>query len=689
MSEVAQTEDNPGGRSTLGTIVRLIVYTLGGLVLLVACLAISFFVFPPGWLARDLIIRAVQQQTGRTLTVAGESKLSLWPKIRLRIGKLSLSGRAAAKDLSPLTADGVEIKLKVVDLWKGKFEVPEVVLVRPVVRLTAGDPLLARVAEGEVSVGGIPQIVTITDGSIMLVAAQPQETMKFEKVTGRIIRIKEGQGVTFKGSLATYGKTNALEGELSDLFALAAGRGSPITVSVKSDLFQASVSGHIATKPIGQFTGKVEAKTGQLPKLLKWINVDAGQAGLGQTAALKGQISGSLRRLSLNPVTITLQPIRGVLVGDLSIDKERPNIKASLTTDVLDINALLPKAARPTAFALSTLERQNTLPTAWQSLLEDLDGAPAKHRGVRLAAIVPNAWWSTRPFTLTKLPNMDVELNIKASKINYGQLPLKNGELVVHSSPKGLKVLLKKIGLYEGTVSGLGELSLAEGPLSTGLRLKFKRLKIEPFVAEMLTQRLLKGVGDLEIAVAGRGGTMRELIGSLDGSAMMRVNKGEIIGFDLRRAVLNFGIGQGYNPARRTKFKTLKGSFSVRGGVLRSTESLNLNGPEIDLTAEGSLGLVSGRLDQRLRLNLKPPPLHLPIPLRMRGTVEKPSIKWDIFSAIAEPTKFATPFAVGSESEKMPDAVRNAIEKALAKDTSKSQISAGARRFLETLLSTR
>jgi len=88
-------------------------------------------------------------------------------------------------------------------------------------------------------------------------------------------------------------------------------------------------------------------------------------------------------------------------------------------------------------------------------------------------------------------------------------------------------------------------------------------------------------------------------------------------------------------------------------------------------------------------MSLKPPPLHLPIPLRVRGTLDEPAFSWDIFSAIAEPAKYATPFAVGAREEKMPPEVREAITLALSADPAENRISAEAREFLEELLRTR
>ena len=689
MTDTAQIVDKKVDKTRSVSILRAVAYSLIGLVIVLAGLAGAVVLFPPGWLAKDFIAAAVNNKTGRTLSVAGASKLTLRPNIRLRLEKVSLSGLNGGADPAPFTSDSVEVEVTIINLWERRFEVPHIILKQPAMTLTAGDPLLTDVAEGNVGAGGIPQLITVTDGSLTIVPTAPQSTMSVEAINGRFSRTANGKGLAFKGSVIAVGETVAVASTVGDLAELAGGQGSPIAVSVKTDMFQASVNGDIATVPIGQITGQMVAKTAQLPKLLKMIDVDPRRSNLGKNAAIKGQISGSLRRLSLNPGTITLDAVKGGVAGELSIDEARPSIDATLTTDKLDIDAILPRASRPAAFATGPLDPALKLPTAWESLLRDLKRSTGHRRGVRLAAVVPNEWWSGEPFALKRLPDVDVALAINAKELTYAELPLKNARLVVHSNPAQLKVLLKSLELYSGSLSGRVDLDLSDPPLSTGFQLKFRKMQLGPFVSEVLNQKLFNGVGNVDVTVAGKGGTMRELIGSLDGSTILNVRKGEIVGFDLRRAILSFGQGQSYNPQRRTRFDRLKGSFSLRNGVLRNTEEFSLTGPQVDLSSTGSIGLVTGRLDQRLNLSLKPPPWHLPIPLRLRGTVKKPRINWGIFSAIAEPNKFATPFAIGLESELMPDHVRTKIEKILADETARSRLSPAAREFLDTLLKTR
>ena len=372
----------------------------------------------------------------------------------------------------------------------------------------------------------------------------------------------------------------------------------------------------------------------------------------------------------------------------MSIDEHRPIIKGSLTSAKVDLDVILPLAAKPSAFALAPLEGRVTLPTAWDSLLQALERAssPSHGRAPMEAAVRPLGELSSEPFELTKLPDLDLDLAVSAHQIRYSQMPLTDARLQVSSRPTRLELQVVEAVLHQGKVSGRIDLDLGKGPLETALRLKLNRLALAPLVADVLHQRVLAGTGDMEIAVTGRGGSMRELVGTLDGTATFNADAGAVVGFDLRRAVLSLGATQTYNPAQQTRFDNLRAGVVFRNGVMRTTDALTLRGPEVDIATTGSLGLVSRRIDQSVRLSLKTPPLHLPVQLRVRGTLDQPSIYWDIFSAIADPTKLATPFAVGSKDERMPDAVRTAITKALAADPATTRLSPEARAFLNELL---
>ncbi|MBU1212200.1 MAG: AsmA family protein [Alphaproteobacteria bacterium] len=689
MADLSNSDTKPARKNTAVAALRLGAYLTAGLIGVIVVIGLATYIAPPGWLARDYLIRVVKEKTGRDLTVGGEARLLLRPDIRLRLDEVALSGPPDKAGARPFTADGVDISIQILDLWNWQFEVREVAFDRPHLQLRSGEPLLVRIGDGEVKAGGIPQKMIFSNGTITIEGAPSVQTVSLDDVTGEVVRNGEGNGISFKGQLKAQGDPISVDGSVGDVFALADGASSQIAFKFDADYLQATLDGQLATQPVGQFKGWVNAKSEKLDRLLEVSQVDAAGANLGRTVALEGKVTSSLRRMSLSPAKLTLDAMSGIVVGTVSIEEDRPEIKARVTSGKLDLDALLPATAKQAAFSLEPLERHATIPTPWDSLVASLKRATSPRRSFQQAAITTPDGWSTEPFKLTEFPDLDVAVSMQADEIKFKKLPLKNGQLELTSNPGRLEVLLRKVDLDKGSVSGRVDLTLADGPLQSGVRLKLERLSLDAFVSQLLEQRLLTGVGDIDMTVSGSGRSMRELVGSLDGSATMAAERGAIIGYDLRRAILSFGAAQPYDPSRTTRFDKVKASFAVRKGVLKTSEDLSLTGPEVDISSSGSVGLVSQRIDQHVQMSLKPPPLHLPIPLRVRGTLDEPAFSWDIFSAIAEPAKYATPFSVGARDEKMPTEVREAITQALSADPVESRISAEARGFLEELLRTR
>lgn len=689
MANAPGSQTSPNQSSRAFPVLRGIAYLISGFVVLLALVGAAAFVSPPGWLAREFVTLLVHEKTGRALQVDGEAVLTLRPDIRLRLGKVSLSGPPGATEAKPFVAERVEIAVGIVDLWSWQFDVPEIILEKPQLNLRKGEPLFVRIADGGVRAGGIPQKISVSGGVVEIEAAPPAAVVRLDDVDGEMLRTAGENGVAVKGSLKADAGPVSFNGTIGDLFAVAEGKASEVDLTLETDFLEVRIDGEAATQPIGQFTGAVKAASSDLKRLLELAQIDAGEANLGNNAALEGMIAGSLKRISLNPAKLTLDSLSGVLLGELALEGERPSLKAKATSASLDIDTLLPSSARKTSFGLEAGENDMVIPTPWESLVAALDGRGPDEPGKRGAVLELAGGWSSEPFALEQFPNMDVALSVEADEIKYKGLPLRNGRLELKSDPRRLEVLLDRIELYEGSASGRIDLTISEGPLATRLQLELNRLSLDPFVLELLKKRVLSGTGNVKLTVAGKGGSMRELVGSLDGSATMQAEKGAIIGYDLRRAIETLSFPQSYNAGNKTRFEKLKGSYAVRTGVLNSTEDLTITGPDVDITSRGYLGLVSGTIDQRINLSLSPPPWFLPIPVRLSGTVEKPDFGWDLFKAISEPSRFATPFAIAPSDEKMPAEVRRAIELALQSEDSEKRIAPDARRFLEDLLATR
>jgi len=109
-------------------VVKIAGYIIGGLVALVvvALLLILLFVDPNDY--RDDIERLVERQTGRTLVLSGDLKLSVFPWLALQTGAASL-GEAPGFGAGPFVSiQEARVSARLLPLLRGRFEVGSVKL---------------------------------------------------------------------------------------------------------------------------------------------------------------------------------------------------------------------------------------------------------------------------------------------------------------------------------------------------------------------------------------------------------------------------------------------------------------------------------------------------------------------------------------------------------------------------------
>lgn len=107
---------------------KIVAYAIGGLValLVLAAVLIVLFVDPNDY--RDDISAAVEQKTGRKLTLAGDLKLSVFPWIALETGAATLSDAPGFGDEPFVSIESARVSVRLWPLLRGHLEVGKVTL---------------------------------------------------------------------------------------------------------------------------------------------------------------------------------------------------------------------------------------------------------------------------------------------------------------------------------------------------------------------------------------------------------------------------------------------------------------------------------------------------------------------------------------------------------------------------------
>ena len=112
----------------MGKLLRLVVFALGGLVLLMVAAAIILpLVVDPNDFKGE-IASAVEAKTGRTLTMEGDIGLSVFPWLGLDIGPVSLSNGKGFSARPFASMKAVQVRIKLLPLLTRQVEMDTVVL---------------------------------------------------------------------------------------------------------------------------------------------------------------------------------------------------------------------------------------------------------------------------------------------------------------------------------------------------------------------------------------------------------------------------------------------------------------------------------------------------------------------------------------------------------------------------------
>ena len=90
---------------------------------------------PSGFLTSEIQAR-VERETGYRLTIAGASKIGIWPSLNVTLNNVTLQGPKDRSDsASRVTAGSVQADVTLSSLWSGRPQVTELVIKKPVLHV--------------------------------------------------------------------------------------------------------------------------------------------------------------------------------------------------------------------------------------------------------------------------------------------------------------------------------------------------------------------------------------------------------------------------------------------------------------------------------------------------------------------------------------------------------------------------
>ena len=295
--------------------------------------------------------------------------------------------------------------------------------------------------------------------------------------------------------------------------------------------------------------------------------------GQPMTMSIAGRLTAEHGRYALAQAALQFNAIKAT--GDFSVDvgNAKPAIKATLDVDMLDLNPYLPPDSTEAKPAATT-------------------GAGAGAGGKQD--------WSDDPIDASGLKAVEADLTLKTGGLKVRKLEVGKSRLDVALHGGKLTVDLAEMDLYKG--QGKGRLAIDGAQPGVGLDATFalKGLQAQPFLAAAAGFERLEGTGNVDLQVAGRGHSQRQIVSALGGKGAVSFTNGAIRGINLASMLRNVTTAFTDNGGdQKTDFAELGGTFTIASGIV-SNQDLALMAPLIRVGGAGTVDLPKRTLNYRV-----------------------------------------------------------------------------------------
>lgn len=610
-------------------------FLLAVVILLLAVVGLAAFVMtfnPNDYKPR--IEQLVKEKTGRTLSIDGQMHLTIYPRLGLRLAKVSLSNPAGFNTQAPFASiDRLDLDVELMPLLSHKLVVDKVVL-------SGLDVNLVRQADGRTNWQGLAGAAS---ASAPAGAAKPAEPGAAGMVAGAPFALAVA-GVDIQRARITLddklvGRHLVVAPLNLSVGHLAPGRSAPLSLDF-----------HIEdSKPAfgldGRLSANLSADLAAARYQLNDMNLKLSAKGAAMPkGALDTVVQGSLDvdlanggRIALKPLKVTVNGSH--LTGNIDItDLAHPHIGFALALDQLDVDQYLPPP-----------------PTAAKSGV-----------GSSTAAPVP---WSDKPLQipLGELRRVNADGSLSIGQLTARKLKLSQVRLALSARNGLLRVTDMSAGLYGGTFKGEANLDARRATPTMAVKTALSGIQIGDLLKDYAGDSYLTGKTDLQADLQTRGDSERALVNALDGKLSLAVHDGSIQRSRLADQIqsvlikvreLRQGSPVGA-PGSETKFASLTATGQVKAGVIDNRD-MALNAIRFAANGSGTVSLPKREIDYALRFT-QANGKGTPIPLLIRGPLHHPGYEIDLKSM----AKDVLQQRLDQEKQKAGDQLKQRLEKAV------------------------
>lgn len=218
----------------------------------------------------------------------------------------------------------------------------------------------------------------------------------------------------------------------------------------------------------------------------------------------------------------------------------------------------------------------------------------------------------------------NVEAHLKIGSIQLPGLQLDDMETYLHADKDHIALSRFKSGLYGGHTEGGISISNTR-PATYRLQQNASNIQIQPLLQDLFGFHSFSGNGDAVIDLTASGENRKQLIRSLQGSLSLNISNGAWHGIDMDSILKN---GLSGKISGSTPFYRFTLNSEISDGISRHIDT-ELFSDSLYVTSNGYTNLDTQELSEDVLIRNAVHPKNKPIPLKITGTVDKPSITVD------------------------------------------------------------
>ncbi len=583
---------------------RFLLWVAAGLVVIILVLAALPFLISVDTY-RGAIERAAHDATGRTLTIKGPMRLTVFPAIGIAAQDVHFSNVAAGRAADMISVGALQISVSTLPLLVGDIRVSTIRLEKPVINLEVnaggqGNWTLRQSAEAGQS-KGLPQGlhlsgITIADGALHYSDATSGKTLALTNLDLHVDVGTMDQPASLDGQLTYAGQRLTVSGHITTPQSLSRGARTGLNLSLKGDLLNAGFDGAIAADR--SLSGTLTADAPSARKLGAWLGKEmpAG-GGLGRlsvkarVAHTTGQTDFTDLHLALDGMTVT---------GALSVETGgvRPRVTGQLVAGRMDLNPYMQQAGAKTDAQTPT----------------------------------PAQGWSKTPLAVDALRLFDADVTLNVQSLVIRKLTMGKTAAHVVLADGDLKANLNPVTLYGGTGQARIEMDAHGRVPQFSTDLSFADVSMASLLGDALGVNKIEGVGKLTLNVTADGASADAIMHALTGKGALTVANGRIRGVNLgmvARTVKTALNGDAVGGGASTDFTQMGGSFVLARGILTNRD-FRLTGPVLSATGQGTIDIGDRKIDFTITPQADVAVANVSVPFRIRGPWSHPSYLPDL-----------------------------------------------------------